>query len=39
MDLGLGRLVDYGASEHQAIHKVWGTQLDDQGRYHFIDLE
>ncbi len=39
MDLGLGSLVNFGASEHQAVHKVWGTQLDDQGKYHFIDLE
>ena len=39
LDLGLGATVNFGASEHQAIHKVWGTQLDDQGRYHVIDLE
>lgn len=39
LDLGLGSTVNYSPSEHQAIHKVWGTQLDEQGRYHFIDLE
>ncbi len=39
LDLGLGSTIGYSPSEHQAIHKVWGTQLDDQGHYHFIDLE
>lgn len=39
LDLGLGALVNFGASEHQAIHKVWGAELDENGVYHFIDLE
>ncbi|MGO9941343.1 MAG: ABC transporter substrate-binding protein [Rhodoblastus sp.] len=39
LDLGLGPLVNFGASEHQAIHKVWGAELDEHGAYHFIDLE
>lgn len=39
LDFGLGSTINYGASEHQAIHKVWGSELDEQGHYHFIDLE
>lgn len=39
LDLGLGALINYSASEHQAVHKVWGTQLDETGRYRPIDLE
>jgi ABC-type branched-subunit amino acid transport system substrate-binding protein len=39
LDLGLAAPVNFGASEHQAVHKVWGTMLDEEGRYHFIDLE
>ena len=39
LDFGLGSTINYGASEHQAVHKVWGTQIDDNGRFHAIDLE
>ena len=39
LDFGLGPTINYGSSEHQAIHKIWGSQLDEQGHYHFIDLE
>ena len=38
-DMGLGPRVSFGAAEHQAVHKVWGTQLDQSGQYHAIDLE
>jgi len=38
LDLGLGTLVNFGRTEHQGIHKVWGTQLDAQGRYQPIEL-
>jgi ABC-type branched-subunit amino acid transport system substrate-binding protein len=38
LDLGLGTLVNFGRTEHQGIHKVWGTQLDPQGRYQPIEL-
>jgi hypothetical protein len=31
LDLGLGTPVNYGRTEHQALHKVWGTQLDGSG--------
>jgi branched-chain amino acid transport system substrate-binding protein len=37
--LGLGPRVNFGPSDHQAVHKVWGTQLDQAGHYRAIDLE
>ncbi|HEX3342670.1 MAG TPA: ABC transporter substrate-binding protein [Pseudolabrys sp.] len=39
LDLGLGTPVSFGRSEHQAVHKVWGSQLDDTGHYQSIDLQ
>ena len=38
-ELGLGPRVNFGPSDHQAVHKVWGTQLDQAGHYRAIDLE
>jgi ABC-type branched-subunit amino acid transport system substrate-binding protein len=38
-DIGLGTLVTFGPSEHQGVHKVWGTQLDANGHYQPIDLQ
>jgi ABC-type branched-subunit amino acid transport system substrate-binding protein len=39
LDLGLGTQLSFGRSEHQASHKIWGTALDESGRYQPIDLE
>jgi ABC-type branched-subunit amino acid transport system substrate-binding protein len=39
LDLGLGTPITFGRSEHQGVHKVWATQLDDNGRYQAIDLQ
>jgi branched-chain amino acid transport system substrate-binding protein len=39
LDLGLGTPVTYGRTEHQAVHKVWGTELDGSGHYQAIDLQ
>jgi branched-chain amino acid transport system substrate-binding protein len=39
LDLGIGTRISFGLTEHQGSHKVWGTQLDAQGRYEVIDLE
>ena len=39
LDLGLGTLLNFGRTEHQGIHKVWGTQLDAQGRFQPIELQ
>ncbi|MGJ4930605.1 ABC transporter substrate-binding protein [Bradyrhizobium sp. HKCCYLS2038] len=38
-ELGVGSKVRFSPSDHQALHKVWGTQLDKTGQYHAIDLE
>ncbi|MGB6287911.1 MAG: ABC transporter substrate-binding protein [Xanthobacteraceae bacterium] len=39
LDLGLGTPVTFSRSEHQGMHKVWGTQLDATGHYQPIDLQ
>lgn len=39
LDLGLGTTINFSPSEHQGSHKVWGTQLDNAGRYNPIELE
>jgi branched-chain amino acid transport system substrate-binding protein len=39
LDMGLGTVLSFGRGEHQASHKVWGTALDENGRYQAIDLE
>lgn len=38
-DIGLGTPVTFGPSEHQGLHKVWGTELDATGHYRPIDLQ
>jgi branched-chain amino acid transport system substrate-binding protein len=38
-ELGLGPKVSFEASDHQALHKVWGTQLDKSGQYRAVELE
>jgi len=39
LDIGLGTTMNYSRSEHQAVHKVWGTQIDADGRYQPLDLQ
>lgn len=39
LDLGLGTSLNFGRAEHQASHKIWGTAIDDNGRYQPIELE
>jgi len=39
LDLGLGTALGYGKGEHQASHKIWGTAIDDNGKYQSIELE
>jgi branched-chain amino acid transport system substrate-binding protein len=39
IDLGLGTSLNFGRSEHQASHKIWGTAIDDNGKYQPIELE
>ena len=39
LDLGLGTSLSFGRAEHQASHKIWGTALDENGRFQPIELE
>jgi len=39
LDLGLGALLAFSPNDHQGSHKVWGTQLDENGHYQAIDLQ
>jgi ABC-type branched-subunit amino acid transport system substrate-binding protein len=39
LDLGLGAQINYGPSEHQASHKVWGAVLDAKGVYQNLELD
>ena len=38
-DLGIGTVMNFGLSEHQASHKVWGTVMDGQGQFKTIEME
>ena len=39
LNVGLGTPVTFSENEHQGMHKVWGTQLDETGHYQPIDLQ
>ncbi|HVR58478.1 MAG TPA: ABC transporter substrate-binding protein [Pseudolabrys sp.] len=39
LDLGLGTPLSFGRAEHQASHKIWGTALDESGKFQAIELE
>src|SRR5882724_3409874 len=39
LDIGLGTPIGFSRGEHQASHKVWGTALDEAGKYQAIELE
>ncbi len=39
LDMGLGTPLSFGRGEHQASHKIWGTMLDETGKYQPIELE
>jgi serine/threonine protein kinase/ABC-type branched-subunit amino acid transport system substrate-binding protein len=39
LDLGIGTKVNFGPSEHQGSHKVWGTVLDKAAHYQILDLD
>ena len=39
LDLGVGSIVSFGPSRHQASHKVWATVLDEQSRFSVLDLD
>ncbi len=39
LDLGIAAPINFGPSEHQASHKVWGTVLERSGQYRTLDME
>jgi ABC-type branched-subunit amino acid transport system substrate-binding protein len=39
LDLGLGTPLSFGRAEHQASHKIWGTALDQNGKYQALELQ
>jgi ABC-type branched-subunit amino acid transport system substrate-binding protein len=39
LDIGLGTPVTFSRSEHQGLHRVWGTQLDETGHYQPLELQ
>jgi ABC-type branched-subunit amino acid transport system substrate-binding protein len=39
LDLGIGPIISFGPSRHQASNKVWGTVLDRSRNFQNLDLE
>ena len=39
LEIGLGVPISFGQTDHQAIHKVWGTRLDAAGHYQPVALK
>ena len=39
LDLGIGAVINFGPSEHQGSHKVWGTVMDGKGVYKSLEME
>jgi ABC-type branched-subunit amino acid transport system substrate-binding protein len=39
IDLGLGTALNFGRAEHQASHKIWGTTIDETGKYAPLELD
>jgi branched-chain amino acid transport system substrate-binding protein len=38
-DLGLGTPLNFGRAEHQASHKIWGTAIDETGKFETLELD
>jgi ABC-type branched-subunit amino acid transport system substrate-binding protein len=38
-DLGIGPVINFGPSQHQASSKVWGTMLDSSGKFEVLELD
>lgn len=38
-EAGVGTPLSFGRTEHQASHKIWGTQLDAAGHYQPFDMQ
>ncbi len=39
LDLGIGPIIQFSPSRHQASQKVWGTQLTEDGQFENVDLD
>jgi len=39
IDLGLVTALNFGRAEHQASHKIWGTAIDENGKYTPLELD
>jgi len=39
LDIGLGAPIAFGPAEHQGSHKIWGTELQADGKFAPIDLQ
>jgi hypothetical protein len=39
LDPGLGVPLSFGRAEHQASHRIWGTAIDENGKYQAIELD
>lgn len=39
LDLGIGPIINFGPSRHQASHQVWGTRLNATGEFEAVDLD
>lgn len=39
LDLGVGSIMSFGPSRHQASNKVWATVLDEHGQFSVLDLD
>tara|TARA_R110002095_G_scaffold216429_1_gene213733 strand:+ start:130746 stop:133121 length:2376 start_codon:yes stop_codon:yes gene_type:complete len=39
LDLGIGPIINFGPSRHQASNRVWGTVLDKQAEYKELEME
>jgi branched-chain amino acid transport system substrate-binding protein len=39
LDLGIGTPISFGLVEHQGSHKVWGTRINESGKYEVLDLD
>jgi hypothetical protein len=37
--MGLGTVLSFSPNDHQGSHKIWGTELDENGHYQPIDLQ
>jgi ABC-type branched-subunit amino acid transport system substrate-binding protein len=38
-DMGLGTFVNFSPGDHQGLHKVWVTAIDETGHYQPIDMQ